>query len=96
MPFRFSFAGPSPAAVQHVRAIPRDPLEDSEDYGYLSMWACNVLRKTDASFHIGCFGSDDWAFDIGYDMSAFVEELPCLIDALRWAGDGDRSLSTGC
>ena len=83
MPFRFSFAGPSPAAVEHVRAIPREPLEDLEDYGYLSMWACNVLGSTDASFRIGGFGSDGWGFDIRYDMSAFVEELPGLIDALR-------------
>jgi hypothetical protein len=83
MPFRFSFAGPSPATVQHARAVPRDPLEDSEDYWYLAMSACNVLAETDASFRIGGFGSADWAFDIGYDMSAFVEELPCLIDALR-------------
>ena len=47
------------------------------------MWACHVLSETDASFRIGGFGSDGWGFDIRYDMSAFVEELPCLIDALR-------------
>lgn len=82
MPFRFSFTGPSPDAVEHVRAVPLEPLQDEEDYFYLALTACGVLEGTDAAFQIGGFGRDDWAFDIGYDMSAFVEELPRLIEAL--------------
>jgi hypothetical protein len=83
VPFRFSFTGPSPAAVERARAVPMEPLEDLGDYCYLVIRACGVLAETDACFRIGGFGRDDWAFDTGYDMSAFVEELPRLIEALR-------------
>ena len=86
MPFRFSFSGPSRPSAERVRAMPLDPLEDLEDYEYLAMRACGVLAETDASFRIGGFGQDDWRFDLGYDMSAFMEELPHLVDALR-SGD---------
>jgi hypothetical protein len=81
--FRFSFTGPSAAAAERVRAVPLEPLEDPEDYEYLIMRACGVLDGTDAAFHIGGFGTDDWAFSVGYDMSAFMEEFPYLVDALR-------------
>jgi hypothetical protein len=81
--FRFSFAGPSPAAIERVQAAPLEPLEDLEDYEYLVMRGCGALAETDAAFRIGGFGKDDWAFTVGYDMSAFMEELPYLIDALR-------------
>ncbi|MEU6341217.1 hypothetical protein ABZ883_09745 [Streptomyces sp. NPDC046977] len=77
MSFRFSFTGPSAPAVAPVRATPPEPLED------LTVYGCGVLARTDAAFHIGGFGWDDWHFDVGYDMSAFVEELPGLIDGLR-------------
>jgi hypothetical protein len=60
-----------------------EPLEDLEDYEYLVKVACAVLGETDAAFRIGGFGRDDWSFDVGYDMSAFVEELPRLIDSLH-------------
>jgi hypothetical protein len=83
MTFRFSFTGPSPRGVRRARAVPMEPLEDLEDYWYLAMRACGVLAGTDACFHIGGFGWDNWAFDVSYDMSAFVEELPRLIEALR-------------
>lgn len=83
MTFRFSLTGPSPAAAERARAHPLDPLEAPDDYTYLAMRACAALEATDAAFHIGGFGTDDWAFDIGYDMSAFMEELPCLIASLR-------------
>lgn len=83
MPFRFSFTGPSPMAVRRARAVPMKPLEDLEDYAYLVMCACGVLAQTDAAFLIGGFGMDGWSFDVGYDMPAFVEELPGLIDVLR-------------
>jgi hypothetical protein len=86
VPFRFSFAGPSQAATERVRAAPLEPLEDFEDYEYLVMRACGVLAETDASFHIGGFGRDDWGFSVGYDMSAFMEELPYLVDGVR-SGD---------
>jgi hypothetical protein len=70
-------------AVRRAHAAPMEPLEDLEDYAYLVMCACGVLAQTDAAFLIGGFGVDDWSFDVGYDMSAFVEEIPGLIDALR-------------
>lgn len=83
VPFHFSFTGPSPEAVVRVRAVPRGHLEDEKDYCILALVACGVLDGTDAAFRIGGFGRDDWAFDVGYDMSAFVEALPHLINALR-------------
>ncbi|WP_333768022.1 hypothetical protein [Streptomyces sp. IBSBF 2435] len=83
VPFHFSFADPSPEALARVRAVPRGHLEDEKDYYILALVACGVLDGTDAAFRIRGFGRDDWAFDVGYDMSAFVEELPRLINALR-------------
>ncbi|WP_405584033.1 hypothetical protein [Streptomyces sp. NBC_01190] len=92
MPFRFSFTGPSPAAVERARAVPVEPLEDPEDYWYLAVRACGVLADTDALFRIGGFGTEDWSFDLGYDMSAFVEGLPHLIEALRAGSEAEIDL----
>ncbi|GAA2508900.1 hypothetical protein GCM10010406_51710 [Streptomyces thermolineatus] len=78
--FGFSFVPPSGP----VRKTWEDkPLEDPEDYVCLVMTACSALAKTDARFRIGGFGTQDWGFDIGYDMSSFVEELPELVEGLR-------------
>lgn len=92
MPFGFSFTGPSPAGIERVRAAPLVPLEDLEDYEYLVMVACAVLAGTDAAFRMGGFGRDDWSFDVGYDVSAFVEELPRLIDGLRSGRETEADL----
>lgn len=84
--FAFSFHGPSAQSAARAREAGIDPLEDTEDYEYLAMRACQALGATDAAFRIGGFGTQDWRFDVAYDMSAFLEELPYLIEALR-AGD---------
>jgi hypothetical protein len=69
-----------------------EPLEYLEDYWYLAVRACGVLAETDAGFRIGGFGTEDWAFDVGYDMSAFVEGLSGLIDALRAGNETEIDL----
>ncbi|MFF8791216.1 hypothetical protein [Streptomyces sp. NPDC015125] len=83
MAFQFSFLSPSVESVRGAEFDEFDPLEDEDDYEYLVIRACGVLRETDAKFHFGGFGHNDWKFDIGYDMSTVLEQLPELIAALR-------------
>ncbi|MGW8330719.1 hypothetical protein ACWGLE_22840 [Streptomyces sp. NPDC055897] len=78
--FAFSFKKPT-------RDLPEEftpgELEDVEDYEYLIVCACSVLAETDAEFHIGGFGLDDWGFNVETDMSAFLEDFPNLFKGLR-------------
>ncbi|MBL1098091.1 hypothetical protein [Streptomyces coffeae] len=50
-------------------------------YDCLVMEGCRQLEDTDCRFVIGGFGQQCWRFDVGYDMSSLVEQLPEL---LRW------------
>ncbi|MGO4759013.1 hypothetical protein AB4212_62140, partial [Streptomyces sp. 2MCAF27] len=77
--FHFHLEMPS---SKYVGSGSVDELESIEDYQYLVVEGCDQLNETDCRFQIGGFGSVDWGFDVGYDMSALVEELPELIAGL--------------
>ncbi|MGO4418474.1 hypothetical protein AB4Z54_06860, partial [Streptomyces sp. MCAF7] len=48
------------------------------------MEACEALSDAGGStFHISGFGTDEWLFDIAYDMSTFMEQLPPLLAGVR-------------
>lgn len=59
-----------------------EELESVDDYQYLVIEGCGQLDETDCRFHIGGFGREDWGFDLGYDTSSLVEELPELLAGL--------------
>lgn len=80
MTFSFEFVEPSAGAGGSSEA---DDYEGGGGYEYFVMYACGLLAGTDCAFKTGGFGQDDWGFDVGYDMSSFVEELPALIDGVR-------------
>jgi hypothetical protein len=61
---------------------PLDPSVDLDSYETLVMYACELLSRTDARFHLGGFGSEDWNLDIRYDFSIFMEQFPELMHAL--------------
>lgn len=49
--------------------------------------ACALLAQARAGdLVLTGFGRDPWPLDVSYDMSAFVEHLPALLDGVR-AGD---------
>lgn len=58
------------------------PADDLDTYEILVMYACDLLSRTDARFHLGGFGSEDWNLDIRYDFSIFMEQFPGLMHAL--------------
>jgi hypothetical protein len=59
---------------------------EPEDYSTSVMRACEDLSAgTTCRFVLGGFGKADWALDLGYDLSTFVEELPDLASAVRAA-----------
>ncbi|WP_328539135.1 hypothetical protein [Streptomyces sp. NBC_00344] len=68
------------------------PLEDPEDYEYLVVYSCALLAKTDCKFHIGGFGSANWGFDVHYDASSFLEELPRMLRSATLGEDFDVDL----
>ncbi|MFF6999223.1 hypothetical protein ACFY93_30355 [Streptomyces sp. NPDC008313] len=86
MPFEFSISCPSGSIASSVAS---EPLEDTVDYDYLVMQGCRILSDVGCGFHIGGFGDADWGFDVSYDMSTFVEQLPSLIGSLRLNGTGE-------
>ncbi|MEV0838357.1 hypothetical protein AB0I55_02250 [Actinocatenispora sera] len=86
MPFDFGLSRPATLAPSNVVA---EPLEDRHDYEYLAMRACAVLADVGYTFHIGGFGRDDWRFDVSYDVSTLVEQLPDLLDGLVTHGLGE-------
>lgn len=71
-------------AVQYGAAPASANLEQGDDYETLVMEACSALSDAGGSrFHIGGFGSDEWPLDVGYDLSAFMEQLPSLLASVR-------------
>jgi hypothetical protein len=86
MPFEFQLSCPEGAIFSPLAA---EPLEDTEDFDYLVMQGCRVLAESGCEFHIGGFGSQDWKFDIAYDMSTLLEQLPQLIESLKLADAGE-------
>jgi hypothetical protein len=83
MTFTFQLTPPTETRLDADHVEDQGPLEDSSDYFYLAMRACADLARTDAAFHIGGFGREDWGFDLSYDMSSFVESLPEQVEALQ-------------
>jgi hypothetical protein len=52
------------------------------EYETLIMEACEQLKDCDCCFHIEGFGGE-WPVDVGYDLSAFMEQFPELLVAVR-------------
>ncbi|MET7296592.1 hypothetical protein ABZS79_31575 [Streptomyces griseoloalbus] len=81
MSFSVSF---NPAVPSDVAAPASVSLEQGDDYETLVMEACSVLSDAGGStFRISGFGSDEWPLDVGYDLSAFMEQLPSLLVGVR-------------
>lgn len=80
-----SFSVSFDSAVQSCAAAPALPILDSgDDYETLVMQACSALSDAGGSrFHIGGFGNDEWPLDVGYDLSAFMEQFPSLLASVR-------------
>ncbi|MET7780939.1 hypothetical protein ABZU94_13300 [Streptomyces mirabilis] len=89
MAFYFEFTKPCAGAEI---SLPADPLEEGGGYEYFVMYACDRLAQTDCEFRIGGFGLEDWGFDVAYDMSSFLEELPALIEGVCARQDVDLFL----
>ena len=86
MTFEFSLSCPSEVTASSLAS---EPLEDSDEYEYLVMRACAILSEIGCRFHIAGFGSEDWGFDVSYDMSTLMEQLPELLDGLASDGCGE-------
>lgn len=86
MTFEFSLSCPSEVTASILAS---EPLEDSDEYEYLVMRACGILSEIGCKFHIAGFGSEDWGFDVPYDMSTLMEQLPELLDGLASDGRGE-------
>ncbi|MBW8086572.1 hypothetical protein IGW14_00540 [Streptomyces hygroscopicus subsp. hygroscopicus] len=81
MSFSVSF---NPAVPSGAAAPASASLEPGDDYESLVMEACSALSDAGGGrFHIGGFGSDEWPVDVGYDLSAFMEQLPSLLAGVR-------------
>lgn len=80
-----SFSVSFKPAMQFGAAAPAvASLESGDDYETLVMEACGALSDAGGSrFHIGGFGNDDWPLDVGYDLSAFMEQFPLLMASVR-------------
>ncbi|MGW2508443.1 hypothetical protein ACWC0A_03230 [Streptomyces scopuliridis] len=86
MTFEFSLSCPSEFTASSLAS---EPLEDSDEYEYLVMRACGILSEIGCKFHIAGFGSEDWGFDVSYDMSTLMEQLPDLLLGLASDGCGE-------
>ncbi|WP_399922972.1 hypothetical protein [Streptomyces kanamyceticus] len=81
MSFSVSF---NPAVQSGAAAPVSASLEPGDDYETLVMEACSALSDAGGSrFHIGGFGNDEWPLDVGYDLSAFMEQFPSLMASVR-------------
>lgn len=80
MAFRCSLDRPQNISDTAGAEIPADELDS---YEALIIYVCSLLAGTDAKFHIGGFGSDDWNLDISYDFSIFMEQYPDLMQAMK-------------
>jgi hypothetical protein len=86
MSFQFHLSCPSGSIASPLAS---EPLQDDHDYEYLVMQACRILSDAGCRFHMEGFGSADWGFDVSYDLSTFIEQLPDLIDGLESNGVGE-------
>jgi hypothetical protein len=70
---------PTPSGVE----IARGSQGSAEDYEQMVMDACEILAVADCRFRIEGFGSSEWTVDVGYDLSAFMEQFPELLVGVR-------------
>ncbi|MEF3116079.1 hypothetical protein [Streptomyces chrestomyceticus] len=80
MPFHCALSAPE---AQDRRTCADVEIEDPDDYEYLAMTASGLLAEAGYRFSIGGFGTEEWDFDVAYDMSALLEQLPEARDGLR-------------
>ncbi|MFE9679385.1 hypothetical protein ACFYO5_35630 [Streptomyces sp. NPDC006259] len=81
MSFSVSF---NPVVQSGAVAAASEGLKSGDDYETLVMEACSALSDAGGSrFRIGGFGSDEWPLDVGYDLSAFMEQFPSLMASVR-------------
>ena len=81
MSFSVSFNRIEQSGVESPVSVNLGP---GADYETLVMEACGVLADAGgARFHVGGFGCDEWPLDIGYDLSAFMEQFPSLLGGVR-------------
>jgi hypothetical protein len=81
MSFSVSFHPATPSDTKGSAPVSH---ELGDDYDSLVMEACSALSEAGGgSFHIGGFGSDEWPFDVAYDLSALMEQLPSLLTGVR-------------
>lgn len=78
MTFRFGMEAPKrrgrPGSVTRATLDP----DVRGHFEALVMEASQELEDAGYRFKISGFGLEDWKFDVSYDMSAFVEQLPKL------------------
>ncbi|MEU0002256.1 hypothetical protein ACIPM5_30615 [Streptomyces microflavus] len=68
-------------------------LEPGSGYETLVVEACSALSGARAGeFHMGGFGCDEWPVDVAYDLSAFMEQLPPLLEGIRKSREVDVDL----
>ncbi|MEV6207406.1 hypothetical protein [Kitasatospora sp. NPDC051914] len=76
-------AGPTKSGCPTSTSTSGSRSKARRDHVHLVMRGCTDLAETDASFRIGGFGRDDWAFDVSYDASAFLESLQDLLHTVQ-------------
>ncbi|MFB6568953.1 hypothetical protein [Streptomyces noursei] len=69
--------------TSHSAGTSLEHQDASVEYENLVMEACDVLADTDCDFHVAGFGSSEWALDVSYDLSAFMEQFPELLAGVR-------------
>lgn len=94
MAFEFHLNLPSPQTASEVWRESLDSLTrydeelpsvsdlPNDDFA-LIIESCKWLERTDAQFHVGGFGDDDWGLDTRSDLSYFLEDLPDAVRDLR-------------
>lgn len=79
MAFRCSLARPTDTSEVDFEV---ELLGDPGEYDALVMYACDLLGRTDARFHVEGFGSNDWRMDVWYDLSVFMVQFPELVQSI--------------
>ncbi|MFI9400748.1 hypothetical protein [Nocardia sp. NPDC052316] len=78
----------------HVAFVPTAPpdagsaiqleIEPRSGYREFIMTGCYMMEEAGVGvFQIGGFGQEEWQHDVGYELSAFMEQLPALMVSLR-------------
>ena len=89
MDLSFELVEPAePRAREEIDHLP----DELEDFPTLVMVCCKILESAGYEFRISGFGSSDWNFDVGYDMSTLIEGIPDLVDGMNKAGSAEVDL----